>query len=276
MQRQLKYSKGSGNRQLQRLLSQPQQENVADAHVQHYAMPSAYSKGDGTISCRLICVISGGTDRERALLNEVERKKSFKKLQVIFVSSKTAPLPQGGLTPKMMKGVYDDAVNTGVVKLNNREFHLQDIDKMYLFTDVDHYYDELTDLLTNATPQEKDDWVISNPDIEIWIYYCYRNTPTQDLLDVINAQPESAKSSMLKTVNGKFNNGGGLDTRKTFENLAIGIRNSKANYAEDVNGIPVLLSTQMHRFAEDVIQSLGDEYDRWQQAVRERNIRYHK
>jgi hypothetical protein len=81
---------------------------------------------------------------------------------------------------------------------------------------------------------------------------------------------------MLKTVNGKFNNGGGLDTRKTFENLAIGIRNSKANYAEDVNGIPVLLSTQMHRFAEDVIQSLGDEYDRWQQAVRERNIRYHK
>jgi hypothetical protein len=176
----------------------------------------------------------------------------------------------------MMKGVYDDAVNTGVVKLNNREFHLQDIDKMYLFTDVDHYYDELTDLLTNATPQEKDDWVISNPDIEIWIYYCYRNTPTQDLLDVINAQPESARSSMLKTVNGKFNNGGGLDTRKTFENLAIGIRNSKANYAEDVNGIPVLLSTQMHRFAEDVIQSLGDEYDRWQQAVRERNIRYHK
>jgi hypothetical protein len=77
-------------------------------------------------------------------------------------------------------------------------------------------------------------------------------------------------------VNGRFNNGGGLDTRKTFENLHIWIANSKANYAEDANGIPVLLSTQMHRFAEDVIQSLGEEYAQWQQTVRERNIRYRK
>jgi hypothetical protein len=209
-------------------------------------------------------------------LNEVERKKSFKRLQVIFVSSKTAPLPQGGLTPKMMKSVYDDAVSTGVVKLNNREVHLQDIDKIYLFTDVDHYYDELNSLLIKATQREKEDWIISNPDIEIWIYYCYRNTPEQDLLEVIDAQPESMRSSILKTVNGRFNNGGGLDTRKTFENLHIGIANSKANYAEDTNGIPVLLSTQMHRFAEDVIQSLGEEYAQWQQTVRERNIRYRK
>jgi hypothetical protein len=276
MQRQLKYSKSSGDRQMHQCVAQPPKNNKEDVRVQHQSAPLAYSKGDGTISSRLICVISGGTDRERALLNEVERKKSFKRLQVIFVSSKTAPLPQGGLTPKMMKSVYDDVVSTGVVKLNNRVVHLQDIDKIYLFTDVDHYYDELNSLLIKATQREKEDWIISNPDIEIWIYYCYRNTPEQDLLEVIDAQPESMRSSILKTVNGRFNNGGGLDTRKTFENLHVGIANSKDNYAEDANGIPVLLSTQMHRFAEDVIQSLGEEYVQWQQTVRERNIRYRK
>lgn len=276
MQRQLKYSKSSGDRHMHQCVAQPPKNNKEDVRVQHQSAPLAYSKGDGTISSRLICVISGGTDRERALLNEVERKKSFKRLQVIFVSSKTAPLPQGGLTPKMMKSVYDDVVSTGVVKLNNRVVHLQDIDKIYLFTDVDHYYDELNSLLIKATQREKEDWIISNPDIEIWIYYCYRNTPEQDLLEVIDAQPESMRSSILKTVNGRFNNGGGLDTRKTFENLHVGIANSKANYAEDANGIPVLLSTQMHRFAEDVIQSLGEEYAQWQQTVRERNIRYRK
>jgi hypothetical protein len=99
--------------------------------------------------------------------------------------------------------------------------HLQDIGKIYLFTDVDHYYDELNSLLIKATQREKEDWIISNPDIEIWIYYCYRNTPEQDLLEVIDAQPESMRSSILKMVNGRFNNGGGLDTRKTFENLHI-------------------------------------------------------
>jgi hypothetical protein len=275
MQRQLSYSKSSGDLQMHQSISQPPQNNKDGVRVDHQAVPFAYSKGDGIISSRLICVISGGTVRERDLLSEIERKKSFKQLHAIFVSSTTAPFPQGGLTPRMMKGAYDNILSTGVVTLNDREVHIQDIDKIYLLTDVDHYYDELKDLLARATPQEKEGWIISNPCIEIWIYYCYRNTPTQDLDKVINAKP-AQRSIVQKAVNGSFNNGGGLNTKKTFENLQIGIANSKANYAEDANGIPTLLSTQMHRFAEDVILFLGEEYAQWQQTVRERNIHYRK
>jgi hypothetical protein len=275
--RDLKYSKGAGYLSLNPGVHKPQEEESTSPVQQGYDVaPLSYRKGEGVLSSRIICVISGGTDRERSLLNEVERKKSFKQLQVIFVSSKTAPLPQGGLTPKMMKAVYDKVIGEGVICLNDREIHLQDIDKIYLFTDVDHYYNELKELLLHASPREKEDWIISNPDIEIWIYYCYRNNAHEDLCEVLEAPSESMRSTLLKTVNGRFNHGGGLDTRKTFENLRVGIENSKANYAEDACGIPQLLSTQMHRFAEDVIQSLGDEYTLWQQSVKLRNIRYRK
>jgi hypothetical protein len=272
--RKLKYSKGTGNLYLEPSVQVSQPEEEAPVSFTHTSTPLSYTKGDGEVSCRIVCVISGGTDRERALLNEVERKKTFTQLQVIFVSSKTAPLPQGGLTPNMMKKVYDGVVESGVISLNDdHEIHLQDIDKIYLFTDVDHYYHELQELMSHATPQEKEDWIISNPDIEIWIYYCYRNNPEEELKEVLEA-PESARSSMLKNVNGRFNKGGGLDTRKTFACLPSGIQHARSHYAEDASGIPCLFSTQMYRFAEDVIQSLGDEYLQWQERVRLRNIRY--
>ena len=64
----------------------------------------------------------------------------------------------------------------------------------------------------------------------------------------------------MKTINGRFNNGGGLDTRKAFEHIKNGIIHSKEHY-EESQGIPNLLSTQMHIFAEDVLIKLGNEFD---------------
>jgi hypothetical protein len=274
--RKLHYSNDFGNRELQPGIAQLQQFQDTIVTASTTEVPTPYTKGEGTLSGRIVCVISGGTDRERALLYELERKRTFCNLHVIFISSKTALLPPGGLTPNMMKREYDRIVQSGVIQLRDRAIKLWEIDKIYLFTDVDHYYKELQLILQQASQQEKDDWIISNPDIEIWIYYCYRQHPEQDLQEVVVAQPESTRSSLLKTLNGRFNNGGGLDTRKTFEHLQEGINNARAHYAEDAYGIPLLLSTQMYRFAEDVIQTLGDEYTQWQQQVRARNIRYRK
>ena len=55
-----------------------------------------------------------------------------------------------------------------------------------------------------------------------------------------------------------------MDTRKAFEHLEEGIAHSKEHYQE-TNGIPNILSTQMHIFAEDVLLRLGDEYKSFMQ-----------
>ena len=131
-----------------------------------------------------------------------------------------------------------------------------------MFTDVDHYEKELIEILNNSK-KESPIWIISNPDFEIWLYYCFMNNPYGDLKEVLDVT-QSQRSKKLKTVNGTLNNGGGLDTRKAFEHLEEGIAHSKEHYQE-TNGIPNILSTQMHIFAEDVLLRLGDEYKSFMQ-----------
>ena len=211
--------------------------------------PLNYRKEDGTLSYGLYCVISGGTVREKTFLSEVECKHSFKKLEVIFVSSKAS---EGGLTPRMMATKYHEITSDGILRLPGRTVHLESVDKIYMFTDVDHYESELIEILKQNVSEASPIWIISNPDFEIWLYYCFMNSPERDLIDVLNEQP-SRRSSRLKSVNGTFNNGGGLDTRKAFEHLEDGIAHSKEHFKIDENGISCLLSTQMHVFAEDVL-----------------------
>ncbi len=224
-----------------------------------------YSKTDGTLPVNLFCVISGGTTRERAFLNELESKNTFSKVRVIFVSSAK---DEGGLTPKMMNDIYAKMRGEGVIHTKSGDIIIDAIDKFYMFTDVDHYEQELTDILSSQDNKSQPIWAISNPDFEIWIYYCYRNNPQTELVDIVNTTP-SSRSSLLKTINGTFNNGGGLDPRKAFELIKDGVANSKAHYSADGNGIPALLCTNMFIFAEDMLICVGDEYDRWKDKLKE-------
>lgn len=265
MDRKLTYKKQPGTRkfadkQVKTTFSPYDTETDPSLYEQ---IPSAYKKEDGILSYSLICVISGGTERERAFLNELERKHTFKSVDVIFVSTKKGG---GGLTPKMMLSVYEDLCKNGIIHAAGRNVKLESVDAVYMFTDVDHYENELKEILRDR--QKKTPiWIISNPDFEIWLYYCYRNNPYDDLKDVLEETP-SRRSSILKTINGTFNNGGGLDTRKAFEHLEEGIAHSIEHYLE-TNGIPNILSTQMHVFAKDVMLSLGDEYKYFVQKKQE-------
>ena len=256
MDRKLTYKKLPGTRALAHELAQKESlpnnpENAPDSTVQ---IPSAYKKEDGTMSYSLICVISGGTGRERIFLSELEKKHTFKKVNVVFVSTKDG---EGGLTPKMMFSEFERICKNGTIYTSGRRVKLDSVDVIYMFTDVDHYEKELIEILNNSK-KESPIWIISNPDFEIWLYYCFMNNPYGDLKEVLDVTP-SQRSKKLKTVNGTLNNGGGLDTRKAFEHLEEGIAHSKEHYQE-TNGIPNILSTQMHIFAEDVLLRLGDEY----------------
>ena len=261
MDRKLTYKKLPGTRALAHELAQKESlpnnpENAPDSTVQ---IPSAYKKEDGTMSYSLICVISGGTGRERIFLSELEKKHTFKKVNVVFVSTKDG---EGGLTPKMMFSEFERICKNGTIYTSGRRVKLDSVDVIYMFTDVDHYEKELIEILNNSK-KESPIWIISNPDFEIWLYYCFMNNPYGDLKEVLDVTT-SQRSKKLKTVNGTLNNGGGLDTRKAFEHLEEGIAHSKEHYQE-TNGIPNILSTQMHIFAEDVLLRLGDEYKSFMQ-----------
>lgn len=266
MDRKLVYEKQNGTRDIEKELPKSPQvphESIEQTTEPQMHIPSAYRKEDGVLSYSLICVISGGTDRERVFLNELVKKRTFKSVDIIFVSTKNG---DGGLTPRMMQSAYQTICKNGLLEVCGRTVKLDSVDTIYMFTDVDHYEKELKVILANEeshTPV----WIISNPDFEIWLYYCYRNNPYEELKAVIDEKP-SQRSSKLKTVNGTFNNGGGLDTRKAFDHLAEGIAHSKEHYQE-TEGIPDLLSTQMHVFAEDVLLRLGEEYEKFLQKKRE-------
>lgn len=220
---------------------------------------SGYRKVDGTLPVNLICVISGGTTREKDFLNELVRKNTFSNIRVIFVST---PSKEGGLTPKMMNDRYAQIQSNQKINYRGVDIVIDEDDTFYMFTDVDHYESELVDIISSCKEKDKPIWIISNPSIEIWIYYCYRNNPYEELSSVFEVKP-SERSSHLKTINGTFNDGGGLDPRKTFERLSYGISNSKAYYKVDENNIPELLTTNMFVFAEDILEQLGQEYLQW-------------
>ena len=256
MDRKLTYKKQSGAKTLE--VKHPNKnappQVVTSTPNSYVQIPSAYKKEDGVLSYGLICVISGGTKRECTFLNELEKKHTFKGVNVIFVSTKEG---EGGLTPWMMQSAYEEICKDGIIKMSGRTVKLDTVDVVYMFTDVDHYKSELKEILVSKKSVSPI-WIISNPNFEIWLYYCYRNNPYEDLKAVIE-EKETQRSSRLKTVNGTFNNGGGLDTRKAFERLEDGIAHSKEHYQE-TDSIPSLLSTQMHVFAEDVLMRLGNEY----------------
>ena len=265
----LTYSKQSGNNEIYlvtRDAKKTHQKDDIPYELEPPKLPSNYTKEDGTLTPSIICVISGGTTREKTFLMAVNKKENFKKIEVVFVSS---PKGKGGLTPRMMLQEYYNISKNGHISLPGRNVKLEALDSIYMFTDVDHYENELKEILSSIVSKDQSQnhpkWIISNPDFEIWIYYCFYDNPTQDLKEVLEAIP-SQRSSLLKTVNGKFNNGGGLDTRKAFQHLDEGIKHSKNHYTE-VDGIPTLFSTQMHIFAEDVLEKIGDEYQAWKASL---------
>lgn len=217
-----------------------------------------YKKKDGILNQFLFVVVSGGTERERCFFQELDEKESFRSLKVVFLSSERNA---GGLTPKMMQRKWLDCIQNGFVERNGRQFKIESIDRVYMVTDVDHYEEELRDILKTRKDKEPQ-WIISNPDIEIWIYYCFRNTPREDLQLVIDA-PQNKRSSLMKTINGTFNNGGGLDPRKAFAAITTGIKNASYFYQEDSLHFPDLLSTQMWFLAKDIYGVLGQEFINW-------------
>lgn len=257
--RRLSYTKDSGTHELEPLRQIG--SNGADEVIAHSVitsdLPSVYSKSDGTLPYDLVFVISGGTTRERDFLKVLINGKGPSSLRVVFISKEGQ-----GLHPVQMQEKWKHIRASGIIETDIQNFQLDEMDKVFLLTDVDEFYDQLVGILSEKSDGDNGQWVISNPCFEMWLYYCYMNNPVEDLA-ILKELPPAERSQKLKYL-GNILVSGGMNPMRAFEQIHDGIRNSESHYALDENGITILFATQMHIMAKYLLDKLNlndSEYD---------------
>lgn len=224
-----------------------------------------YQKSDSIRDSRFIFVMSGGEQTERnffkVLIEQSTnltkhtnnqqglREEMLRTLRVLFLSEDCQ-----GLQPYQMNDKWDKIKEDGKIKIEDMEYHLDKMDKVFLLSDVDEFYDQLVKYTRIQDAQMQ--WIISNPCFEVWLYYCYFNNPMIDLA-CLEPLPCSERSQKMKSLGNTLGRGGGWNAVKAFEKMHDGIEHSKEHYAIDENGIPVLYATQMHEMAQYIINTLN-------------------
>ena len=208
-----------------------------------------YQKGDSFREPSLIFIISGGEKRERDFLKELISGKKSSVLRALFLSKE-----RQGLLPDQMQKEWQKIRKERKFIIDDQTYYLEKIDEVFLLTDVDIFYDQLQDILSSKAMDDAGRWIISNPCFEIWLYYCYKNDPNNDLNCITSLSPNQRSKILKQRCNDVVK--GGLNGIRAFGYMNNGIKNSKEHYAADNNGIPVLFATQMHEMAQCIIDKL--------------------
>ena len=261
--RKLTYKKVNGTQDLESLrhVCSESADYVIGDEVTASDIPSMYSKSDGTLPYELVFVISGGEKRERDFLKVLIKGMSPSSLRVVFESKKGQ-----GLHPNQMQERWNCIRTSGIVETDIQKFQLDAMDKVFLLTDVDEFYNQLVDIRNEKTECDNGQWVISNPCFEIWLYYCYLNNPKEDLTILKELSP-AKRGQTIKSLGDALVNGG-LNSIRAFEQIYDGIKNSAQHYALDENEIPVLFATQMHFMAKYLVDTLNSNDGQYDDYVR--------
>lgn len=209
---------------------------------------NGYEKNEGVFSYDIVYVISGGEHKEKVFLRELINRKNIHSLRVIF-ESKT----NQGLQPYQMQELWKRIEVSREICVDGENYQLDDVDRVFLLSDVDEFYEQLIQIEGKNEPEYQ--WIISNPCFEMWLYYCFRDSPQRDLA-IIEPLPVSQRSQKMKRLCNKLIDGGMLP-EKAFEQMERGIENSERYYEEDCNGIPVLYATQMHKMAQHLLERMN-------------------
>lgn len=239
----------------------------ADAHKSlRVNLHPSYAKEDGVLSTALVLVLSGGTKRGSDFLKELRTRRALHSLRVLFVSKDGQ-----GLNPLQMQRRWTEIQNSKSFDIDGQTFRLDDMDKVFLLSDVDEFYHQLLAVKKEEGDSFPAQWIISNPCFEVWLCYCYSVDVPVDCAE-LECLTVAKRSQRLKTL-GNDLVPGGLNPCKAFELMRSGIGFSEKNYREDANGIPQLFSTQMHimaRYILDKVKEYSDFVKR--KAARRRTI----
>ena len=252
----LKYSKENGSRiendvtKVETKRSSTNKKTI----LPNVVLSSDYTKPEGEIDTRILFILSGGTNRERNYFKMLKDDHRLKRIKVAFASKKGQ-----GLNPTQLLEVANKSVDSKifVTEEASYRFEKKNGDIIYLLQDIDQFEPEIRRL----TKKEQPDclrWIYSNPAFEMWLYYHYFDNPLPQLKDAIE-KTLAERSQWLKSYLPRIIDGG-VKTTKAIAQIRIAIGNSKANYREE-NNLPVLFSTKMHMLAEDMLDTMGDEYD---------------
>ena len=264
----LQYSKSLSDRDIGKLTCNRNKE--ADSEYKS-ALPtgklsSDYSKGEATVETRIVFIISGGDKREKDYFKMLMKDRHVRRLKIAFVSKKSQ-----GLVPSQMFGIAKEYLSNNRFVTETGSFSIDADDILYLVQDMDEFETDIRAMLEKSGEIQQTAWIVSNPSIEVWLYYHKFNT-SKGYLDEGLQKPLKERSQWLKRKLDELVPGG-INPINAFADIRTAIANSQANYKE-YNGLPDVYSTQMHILAEDILNTLGNEFDEMLQRRKEMAERF--
>jgi len=232
-------------------------ENVSEISIRDSG--KNYRKEDGIrLPYSFLVIISGGEVREKNYFKIISDQERFKQIKIEFIADPLMLNPDGLLeTAKYKQEHY-------------RTSQEAEPDKLFVVTDVDHF---MTELLRIKPECEKLNisLIISNPCFEVWLYYGKFNTKPTDfkIPDDILKISHSFKTYLGEKVKG------GIAPVKAIFDISENIKNAKAHYSEDKNGIPELFSTNMFVLSEKLLPLIDEELKKLT-AENEKRIKSYK
>jgi len=196
----------------------------------------SYTKQDGDKDQSIYRIICGGQRREPDYYSIIVKNQAiFSKIKVVIHDSGDEPLR---LLEKAIEIKREEGIHPEVPEL---------ADRLFLVSDVDVFYSQLVSIKAQCE-QENIDLIVSNSCIEVWHYYHYFVDKPDDF---VVPSEEGKISNEFKTYVGRKVRGGIKTTRDIFK-ISEAIENSKRNYAEDSNRIPLLFATNMFILGESL------------------------
>lgn len=249
----LTYSKRNGRRSLLRKPFPRGDVSSSASELIKIARPQqGYEKGAPVLQPAIVYVLSGGEDREKTLFKSFMFDPLLKScVQVLFTSKKGQ-----GLQPYQMDEEWQKGRKAGWIVIDGGKYRLNSIDRVFLVTDVDEFEPQLKTIMKKKTDSDHGIWIISNPCIEIWLYYCFIKDLAPEVLK-LRYVPRKNRSQKMKQANHLLIPGG-ADPRKAFDNTETGILNSKSHFKTGHYGIPKLFATSFHILMEDIMTFIDE------------------
>lgn len=223
-------------------------------------------KGGAILLPAIVYVLSGGEEREKVYFRNLKNDKMLGScVQVLFQSKKGQ-----GLQPFQMNDIWRQARKKGKIIVDGKEYRLSKVDKVFLVSDVDEFESQLVSALSTKAKDDYGQWIISNPCLEIWLYYCFEKDLPSEILK-LRYITRAKRSQRMKQLNHQLI--GGADPRKAFDNTPTGIANSKLHYRTGHYRIPGLFATSFHLMMEQIIAFVterGRSFSEYQEAKRKK------
>ena len=220
-----------------------------------------YQKKDSfEIPKAFIVVLSGGTIREKNYFKYLTKNPHmFPDLRFEFFA-------EDRFGPSMRPLVFDLAEEK--VKQYQSSASQERPDEYYVVSDVDEFKSHLV-CFQQKCQDLNINLIISNPCIEVWLYYSKKTDRFEEF--PFPQIPQKISQNVKTFVDNKIP--GGVNPSKALYALRTNTDNAKKNYFEDPAGFPTIFSTNMFKLGEKILPYVEEGLNKLQEKNQEKKIR---